>query len=91
MVEATAVQVRDRKATPLAAIEAKELGNAVEDAIGRLRPEYRLCVLLRHVDGRSYDEIAEIMHLPLGTIKTYLHRGRHELRAMLAHLKQTAP
>ena len=68
-------------------VESMELGSQIEQAIGELRPEYRTAVLLRHVEGRSYDEIAEIMELPLGTVKTYLHRGRGELRELLAHVE----
>ncbi|MFL5473325.1 MAG: sigma factor-like helix-turn-helix DNA-binding protein, partial [Gemmatimonadales bacterium] len=55
---------------------------------GSLRPEYRSCILLRHVEGRAYEEIAEILNLPLGTVKTYIHRARNELRQSLAHLKE---
>lgn len=86
-VEATALQIGDRQETPLDAVEARELGGEIEAAIGRLRPEYRSCILLRHVEGRSYDEIAEILSLPLGTVKTYIHRARNELRRSLAHLR----
>jgi RNA polymerase sigma-70 factor (ECF subfamily) len=35
------------------------------------------------VEGRSYEEIAETLDLPLGTVKTYIHRARHELREFL--------
>jgi RNA polymerase sigma-70 factor (ECF subfamily) len=87
-VEATALQIGDRGETPLDVVEAKELGGEIELAIGRLRPEYRACILLRHVEGRAYEEIAEILDLPLGTVKTYIHRARNELRLMLAHLRE---
>ncbi len=62
---------------------ARELGSEIEDAIGTLRPEYRACIMLRHVEGRSYEEIAATLDLPLGTVKTYIHRARHELRQIL--------
>jgi RNA polymerase sigma-70 factor (ECF subfamily) len=87
-MQATALQIGNREESPLEAVEARELGSAIEAAIGRLRPEYRSCILLRHVEGRAYEEIAEILDLPLGTVKTYLHRARNELRQMLAHLKE---
>ena len=87
-IEATALQVGDKSETPLEELEARELGTAIEQAIGRLRPEYRACILLRHVEGLAYEEIAQSLDLPLGTVKTYIHRARHELRDMLAHLKQ---
>lgn len=67
-------------------LEHKELGGQIERAIGGLREEYRTAVILRHVEGYAYDEIAEIMGVPLGTVKTYLHRARAELREGLAHL-----
>jgi RNA polymerase sigma-70 factor (ECF subfamily) len=86
-VEATALQAADRQESPLAELESRELGTLIEQAVGRLRPEYRTCILLRHVEGRSYEEIAEVMDLPLGTVKTYIHRARLELREYLAHLR----
>ena len=59
---------------PDAYVENMELGNEIEEAIGRLRPQYRAATLLRHVEGYSYQEIADIMEVPLGTVKTYIHR-----------------
>ena len=67
-------------------VESRELGSQIEEAVGRLRPEYRAAVLLRHVEGHTYEEIAEIMDLPLGTVKTYLHRARGELKDHLAEV-----
>lgn len=87
-MQATALQIGARQESPLDTVEAKELGSEIETAIGRLRPEYRSCILLRHVEGRAYEEIAEILDLPLGTVKTYIHRARNELRVALAHLKE---
>ncbi len=85
--EATALQARDRTESPLDELEARELGSNIEAAIARLRPEYRTCILLRHVEGRAYDEIAAILGLPLGTVKTYIHRARAELRELLEPLR----
>jgi RNA polymerase sigma-70 factor (ECF subfamily) len=82
-VEATALQLGDHAESPLDELEARELGATIERAIGGLRPEYRSCIILRHVEGRPYDEIAVILDLPLGTVKTYIHRARAELRLAL--------
>ena len=87
-VEATALQAVDRTESPLSELESRELGGRIEAAIARLRPEYRSCILLRHVEGRSYEEIAATLDLPLGTVKTYIHRARHELREALEHLRE---
>jgi RNA polymerase sigma-70 factor, ECF subfamily len=87
-IEATSFTVEARGETALEEMESRELGTAIERAIARLRPEYRSCILLRHVEGRSYEEIASILDIPLGTVKTYIHRARHELRDALGHLKE---
>ena len=86
-VEATSFEIAQPQESALDEIEARELGSAIEQAIARLRPEYRSCILLRHVEGRSYEEIAATLDLPLGTVKTYIHRARHELRRALEHLR----
>ena len=85
-VEATALQLGDQTESPLDELEARELGSTIEKAIGCLRPEYRSCIILRHVEGRPYDEIAGILDLPLGTVKTYIHRARAELKECLEGL-----
>jgi RNA polymerase sigma-70 factor (ECF subfamily) len=82
----TELAVASGDESPQEYLENKELGSQIERAIGRLREEYRSVILLRHVEGYAYDEIADIMGLPLGTVKTYLHRARAELRHALAHL-----
>jgi RNA polymerase sigma-70 factor (ECF subfamily) len=81
--KATSIAVVSGGESPLEELESRELGTAIERAIGKLRPEYRACIMLRHVEDKSYEEIAEIVKLPLGTVKTYIHRARHELRAAL--------
>ena len=86
--EATALQIKDRGENPLEEMESRELGSAIEVAIGKLRPEYQSCILLRHVEDRSYEEIAQIMDLPLGTVKTYIHRARAELKEALGEERE---
>ena len=86
-IEATSFDVEARGESPLDEIESRELGSAIERAIATLRPEYRACIMLRHVEGRSYEEIAATLDLPLGTVKTYIHRARRQLRDALAHLR----
>ncbi len=87
-VESTRFDVASSDENALDEMESKELGSAIERAIASLRPEYRSCILLRHVEGRSYEEIAATLDLPLGTVKTYIHRARHELREQLEHLRE---
>ena len=86
-IEATSFEIADSAENALDEIQARELGSAIERAIGQLRPEYRSCVVLRHVEGRSYEEIAATLDLPLGTVKTYIHRARIQLRELLDHVR----
>jgi RNA polymerase sigma-70 factor (ECF subfamily) len=64
---------------PGAAAERRQMARSLERAIARLRPEYRESVVLRYVEGLSYQEICEVTGQPLGTVKTNLHRARKEL------------
>jgi RNA polymerase sigma-70 factor (ECF subfamily) len=86
-IEASTISVASDDENPEELLEAKELGSSIEEAIGSLRAEYRTAILLRHVEGREYQEIADIMGLPLGTVKTFIHRARKELQGKLAHLR----
>ena len=87
-VEASTIQLASEQESPLEELASRELGSAIERAIGALRPQYRACIMLRHVEGRSYEEIAATLDLPLGTVKTYIHRARHELRRALEGVNQ---
>lgn len=87
-VEATSIELSDSAESPLDELASRELGAIIEQAIAQLRPEYRNCIMLRHVEGRSYEEIAATLDLPLGTVKTYIHRARHQLREALEHLRE---
>lgn len=76
-------QIPSSGADPLDHLEAREVRQAVERAIAALPAAYRMVVHLRHVEERSYEEIAEILGLPLGTIKTHLFRARRLLQERL--------
>ncbi len=72
--------------TPEARARRRRLAAALEEAMGRLKPDYRLVMELRFRQGLSYEEIAEVTGLPLGTVKTHLHRARKGLARALAEL-----
>ncbi|WP_245921074.1 sigma-70 family RNA polymerase sigma factor [Brachybacterium timonense] len=58
--------------------------SAVTEALAQLRDDYRMAVYLADVEGFAYKEIAEIMGTPIGTVMSRLHRGRAQLRELLA-------
>ena len=78
-------------ATGPAPDDSAELVAEIRDAVGALRPDYRAVFVLFHEHGRPYDEIAEALGRPVGTVKTWLHRARLEIleylkrRGMVAH------
>jgi RNA polymerase sigma-70 factor (ECF subfamily) len=79
-----------RSPTPAALAERVELASVLQQAIGRLRPEYREVVTLRYERDLDYDEIAEITGQPMGTVKSSLHRARKELAEHLESLGWSA-
>ena len=60
-----------------------EVRDRLEKAIARLPPNYRLLIAAHYLDGVQYDELAEALNLPLGTVKTQLHRAKQQLRRLL--------
>ena len=57
----------------------------VETALRQLTPEFRAAVVLCDIEGLSYEEIADVLDLKLGTVRSRIHRGRAMLRKALAH------
>jgi RNA polymerase sigma-70 factor (ECF subfamily) len=64
-------------------VDREETARALEGALARLRPEYREVLVLRYHEDLSYEEIVEVTGLPLGTVKSYLHRARAEMASQL--------
>jgi RNA polymerase sigma-70 factor (ECF subfamily) len=61
-------------------VAQRELAERLERAISELPEDYRAVVTLRHVEGLSYEEIADALRCPLGTVKVRLFRARQRLR-----------
>ena len=68
---------------PVHEAERRELQRQIQQAINQLPPVYRTVVILRHVQGMSYEEISEMTDLPIGTVKSRLGRGRCRLMTLL--------
>lgn len=65
------------------------LEHDVAAALAALSPEYRACVVLCDIEGLTYDEVAVVLDVKLGTVRSRIHRGRARLREALAHRHPT--
>ena len=61
----------------------KSLGDELTIAMERLSPEYRQIIILKDLEGYKYEEIAKLLDLPIGTVRSRLFRGRNDLKALL--------
>lgn len=68
----------------------REVSEAVQAAIGELKPKFRLPILLKYIEGLSYEEIASVMGCSKGTVASRLNRGHSQLAKRLAHLNNPA-
>jgi RNA polymerase sigma-70 factor (ECF subfamily) len=66
------------------AIQSEERQQLVRRALDELAEEYRVVLVLKEMDGLRYDEIAEIVNCPIGTVRSRIHRARQELREKLS-------
>ena len=64
-------------------LERRERARTLQDALNRLTPEHRAVLVLKEIEGEKYEVIAEILDVPVGTIRSRLHRARAELRMLL--------
>jgi len=69
---------------PPQVVERRERSQVVLDALSRLDPEYRAVLVMRDIDGFDYQQMAEVLSLPLGTLKSRLFRARLALRDELS-------
>ncbi|MCL2854690.1 MAG: sigma-70 family RNA polymerase sigma factor [Defluviitaleaceae bacterium] len=81
--ELSGLELVDDTESPEETLVRKELGQYLEGALMQLPPSYRALITLRDMDGYSYEEVAEILSLPIGTVKSRLFRGRAKLKSIL--------
>lgn len=74
---------RSEVSQPGLALERAEEERRIQEALGRLSPEHRAVLILKEIEGQKYEAIADILGVPIGTIRSRLHRARLELREVL--------
>jgi RNA polymerase sigma-70 factor (ECF subfamily) len=71
------------QARPGHALEQAEQGRRVREALDRLSPEHRAVLVLKDMEGHKYESMARVLGVPVGTVRSRLHRARLELREIL--------
>jgi RNA polymerase sigma-70 factor (ECF subfamily) len=84
-VDDAETRIPSRAVTPDFAVLEGIFDDDVENALAALPPDFRAAVVLCDIEGLSYDEIADVLGLKLGTVRSRIHRGRSMLRKALAH------
>ncbi|AIE58689.1 RNA polymerase sigma factor SigW [Bacillus methanolicus] len=79
-------QIAADTALPEEELQSLELQETIQKEISKLPEKYRTVIVLRYIEELSLNEISEILDLPLGTVKTRIHRGREALRQQLRYL-----
>jgi len=83
-------QLRDIN-TPERLLMTKQIGNTVNEAMEALPEELKTAIVLREIEGLSYEEIAAIMECPIGTVRSRIFRAREAISEKLKPLLDTAP
>lgn len=83
------VTLADGGESPDEVVRRGDVSRELEDAMQHLDENQRMALELRYMGERSYEEIAETMGIPLGTVKTYIHRGKAELRRVMSRRAAT--
>jgi RNA polymerase sigma-70 factor (ECF subfamily) len=85
--EFTGIEPVDKSETnrPGYELETAEEGRRIQQALNGLSPEHRAVLIMKDIEGEKYETMAEILQVPIGTIRSRLHRARMELREILTH------
>jgi RNA polymerase sigma-70 factor, ECF subfamily len=76
-------EIPDYEGNPENLLARKQIQQIVQNVIDQLDPDHKEIVILRDIEGLSYEEIGKILHLPEGTTKSRLHRARMEVKEKL--------
>ncbi|GAB96011.1 RNA polymerase sigma-70 factor (ECF subfamily) [Kineosphaera limosa] len=85
-----AARLPSRTVSPAQHYEDTHFDDDVQRALDALAPDFRAAVVLCDIEGLTYEEIAEVLDIKLGTVRSRIHRGRAQLREALAHRAPTS-
>ena len=81
--ESLAEELPSAEPSPERRYQSQEIGRAINSALEQLSKNSRAVIVLKEIEGLSYDEIAEVLHTSVGTVKSRISRTREELRRLL--------
>jgi RNA polymerase sigma-70 factor (ECF subfamily) len=90
LAEGSADRLPSKLPSPSEQLADAGLDHDVAAALASLPPEFRAAVVLCDIEGLTYEEIAAVLEVKIGTIRSRIHRGRAQLRTALAHRRPTA-
>ena len=79
-------EIADEKLSPTRELGGHEIQEQIQRGLMQLAAEHRQVIILRHIEGLSYDDMAQVLQCAQGTVKSRLHRARLELRQVLQEL-----
>jgi RNA polymerase sigma-70 factor (ECF subfamily) len=79
-------QIQDQRPAPDSHVQSREAGEMVQQALQKLSPELREAVILRDLQDMDYRDIAAVLKVPEGTVKSRINRGRAELARLLQRI-----
>jgi RNA polymerase sigma-70 factor (ECF subfamily) len=69
-------------------IQTDIVNKIIRDAVDQLSEKFKIVIVLRDIQGLSYEDISEIINVPIGTVKSRINRARLQLQVELKHLKK---
>lgn len=80
-------EIEDMTYEPLKEIEEKEISNNLKEAVNSLKTKYKEVIILCDINGMSYNEISDILEIPVGTVRSRINRGRLTLRKIINEME----
>lgn len=77
-----------REPSPEGLYESKQMGHALQKNLSSLSPKLRTVIILKEIEGLSYEEIAEILDISIGTVKSRISRAREEFRKLMEEFRE---
>lgn len=81
------IPIADEGKLPDEILESREISDAVRSCILELEPEYRMIIILRDINGYTYDEISKVLDVNMGTVKSRLNRARGMLKTKIKNME----